>query len=124
MERPPNRQQIAQRIHDGLLRELGQGIDLRQMLHSALYARDVLLVCSAYPGTELPQLGRLYEQACRVAEADRPPDTVPSQHGGLESRVAAATSHPVDGRPEADSPPSRPGRRWFVPSTWFGTEPG
>jgi hypothetical protein len=53
----PRRAQIANRIHLALMRELGQGIDLKLMLHSALYARDVLLVCQAYPGSELQQLG-------------------------------------------------------------------
>jgi hypothetical protein len=59
----PHRLQLANRIHLGLMRELGQGIDLQRMLNSALYARDVLLVCQAHADTELPQLGEQFRQA-------------------------------------------------------------
>ena len=58
-----HRLQLAHRIHLGLMRELGQGIDIEQMLSSALYARDVLLVCQAYPTSELPWLGEQFRQA-------------------------------------------------------------
>jgi hypothetical protein len=51
-----NKLRIATKIHFFLLRELGQGIDIEKMLSHELYARDVLLVCEACPGTELARL--------------------------------------------------------------------
>ena len=58
-----HRLNLATRIHLGLMRELGQGIDVKQMLGSALYARDVLLVCQAFPGSDLQRLGEQFRQA-------------------------------------------------------------
>ncbi len=55
--------QLAQRIDAQLQRSLGEGIDAQRMLDSALYARDVLLVCDAMPGTELQSLASLYRAA-------------------------------------------------------------
>ncbi len=56
MTAQPTRMQVATRIHFELLRELGQGLDIERMLQDARYARDVLLVCDAYPGSELADL--------------------------------------------------------------------
>ena len=56
MAAQPTRMQVATRIHFELLRELGQGVDIERMLKQPRYARDVLLVCDAYPGTELADL--------------------------------------------------------------------
>lgn len=103
---PRHRLQLAQRIHLGLLRELGQGIDLSQMLGSALYARDVLLVCQAYPRSELPYLGEQFRRASAEAGAD---------HAAPDAAAFAAAQPPVlpvlsDGGAA---------RRWLQPSSWF-----
>ena len=58
MSQTPSRLEIAARIHHLLLRDLGQGIDIDQMLRLERYARDVLLVCDAYKGEELAELAQ------------------------------------------------------------------
>jgi hypothetical protein len=55
--------QCATRIHFELLRELGQGLDIERMLQSPRYARDVLLVCDAFAGTEMAQLAAQFRRA-------------------------------------------------------------
>jgi hypothetical protein len=63
MNQIPSRLDIAARIHHLLLRDLGQGIDIDQMLRLERYARDVRLVCDAYKGEELAELAQQYRQA-------------------------------------------------------------
>lgn len=58
-----DRLQIAARIHFLLLREIGQGIDIEQMLKQPRYERDVLLVCDACRDTELARLAQQYRSA-------------------------------------------------------------
>ena len=115
-----DRQQIAQRIHLGLMRELGQGIDLRQMLHSALYARDVLLVCQAYPRSELPGLAAQFRSACaeRVAP-HRPHAGVARDSRGFERSQPASGPGGFDELIDALPPARLVSRRWLQPSTWF-----
>ncbi len=60
---------IAARMNALLVQALGQGIDPARMLNEPLYARDVLLVCDALHGTDLPELARLFRQAQTAAEA-------------------------------------------------------
>jgi len=84
--------QVAELMHDALRRELGQGIDSLRMVAEPLYARDVLLVCDALPGTELAGLARQYREAAAEAPA-----------------------------PQAAAPPApTPAPRWFSPSRWLG----
>lgn len=59
---------IAARMNALLVQALGQGIDPARMLNEPLYARDVLLVCDALHGTDLPELARLFRQAQAAAE--------------------------------------------------------
>ncbi len=118
-----HRLQLAHRIHLALMRELGQGIDVKQMLHSALYARDVLLVCQAYPGSELQALGRQFSQSSVEA---RPQDQArrsrsSSDASGLGPSKPAAAEELWDfdafiglGHEARQVP-----RRWLAPSTWF-----
>lgn len=114
---PQSRLQLANRIHLGLMRELGQGIDVRQMLDSALYARDVLLVCQAYPATELAQLAEHFRQATAAEIARRATQTARERAAFAASRSTRATGFDdfVDSLPADRSP----ARRWLVPSTWF-----
>lgn len=113
---PHHRLQLANRIHLGLMRELGQGIDVKQMLGNALYARDVLLVCRAYPGTELQRLGQQFGEA--TAEHITRRAARPSGFG--LSKPAGSSTYPGFD-PFADSLPDtrQPVRRWLTPSTWF-----
>lgn len=54
---------IANRINLLLVRQLGQGIDVKRLINEPLYARDVLLVCEAEPGSDLDSLGRHFRIA-------------------------------------------------------------
>ncbi len=106
-----------------LMHELGQGIDVNQMLHSALYARDVLLVCQAYPGSELQALGRQFSQSGVGAEprAQVRPGRWPSNTSGFDLSKPAAPDELSDldafiGLGHEVRPVQR---RWLAPSTWF-----
>ena len=59
---------IAERMNALLLHELGQGVAELRMVAEPLYARDVLLVCDAMPGTELATLAQQF----RVAATETP----------------------------------------------------
>jgi len=61
------RLQIATRIHFALLRQWGQGIDVSRLLKHPLYARDVLLVCDACEGNDLPRLAKAFRGATHDA---------------------------------------------------------
>jgi len=113
----PHRLQLAQRIHQGLMRELGQGIDVRQMLASPLYARDVLLVCQAYPATDLGPLAEQFRQASAAESAQRAARAARDSAGFGDSGPghSAGFDDFVDSLPAARGP----ARRWLVPSTWF-----
>ena len=116
----PQRLQLANRIHLGLMRELGQGIDIKQMLLSALYARDVLLVCQAYPDSELPQLAEQFRQATadRIVRRAQRPSLQPDSSGFGHSKPALTSTgfdEFVDSLPNTRAP----ARRWLTPSTWF-----
>jgi hypothetical protein len=119
----PTRPQLANRIHLGLMRELGQGIDVKQMLHSALYARDVLLVCQAYPDTELPQLAEQFRQATadrivrRASRADLQRDS--TGFGDSRPPLASAGFDQWADALHDTGRPRTPARRWLTPSTWF-----
>ena len=68
IDRSTNRRlQLATRIHYALLRELDCRIDISRLLKQPLYARDVLLVCDACPGNDLPRLARAYRGALQEA---------------------------------------------------------
>ena len=115
-----DRLQIAQRIHLGLMRELGQGIDVRQMLHSALYARDVLLVCQAYPRTDLPGLAAQFRSASAEHPAQRRAHTgVASDSRGFDSSQPASGAGGFDDLIDVLPPARLASRRWLQPSTWF-----
>jgi hypothetical protein len=120
----PSREQIANRIHLGLMRELGQGIDVKQMLRSALYARDVLLVCQAYPGSELQRLGAEF----RLAGLEAAPGAAPRASGWQRDSSGFDALRPAPPGSDSDfdvfmgsaQEARQATRRWLVPSTWFG----
>ena len=77
---------IANRIHLLLLKELGQGIDVQRLLNERLYARDVLLVCDAQPGTDLASLA-LHFRHTRAALAEA------ARTAGMAREVPSGFSH-------------------------------
>ena len=61
MAKPPippsiGRLQLARRIYQVLVREIDHAIEVERLLTDDRYARDVLLVCDALPGSEAPPL--------------------------------------------------------------------
>jgi hypothetical protein len=98
---------IVHRMHLLLRRELGQGIDEARTLADPLYARDVLLVCDAMHGSELPGLAAHYRRvhtltAARPADADE----------------LRADADPPTPRGSAGSA-APPARRWLSPARWL-----
>ena len=77
---------IASRIDSGLIRELGQGIDLGRMIGEPLYARDVLLVCDAFANVSESDLATLSKQYRRAAAEEAPADTGADSGGFSPSR--------------------------------------
>jgi hypothetical protein len=61
------RPRIAQRIHDLLLHELGEHIDVGLMLGPVEYARAVLSLCR---GSRVVELHALAEEFTRVSQAE------------------------------------------------------
>jgi hypothetical protein len=51
---------LASRIDLQLRRHLGQPVDTRRALTDARYTKDLLLVCDAMQGTELPRLAQQF----------------------------------------------------------------
>ena len=60
MAKTIHRLQIAQRIHQVLVREIDHAIEVERLLTDAHYARDVLLVCDALAGSEAPPLANQF----------------------------------------------------------------
>jgi hypothetical protein len=120
---PQLRRQLAHRIHLALMRELGQGIDVRQMLGSTLYARDVLLVCRAYPGTELRRLGEQFRQATAelIERGGAQPAVLARDRSGfgVSARPASKPGSSFDDFVDSLPGARQPARRWLTPSTRF-----
>ncbi len=121
-----HRLQLANRIRLTLLRDLEHGIDVQRLLDEPLYARDVLLVCDAMPGSELASLAALFRDAARgVAPAGPVPPGVNIAPGhaqqanewGLDtsgfgvSQSPAVPTQPDVWRTDADDDPAAPERR-------------
>ncbi|MBP6765569.1 MAG: hypothetical protein KA141_11260 [Rubrivivax sp.] len=104
---------IADRINALLLRELRQGIDRQRMVAEPLYARDVLLVCEAFPGSDLASLAKHFRAAAaEVAETPSSSSATPS--GFSASRFLSSIFGPLS---TLDPPPEKPAgdkrRSWF-----------
>jgi hypothetical protein len=107
---------VARRINTLLIAELGIGIDVQRMAAETLYARDVLLVCDAHPGTELATLAQDYRLA-QVEALDQPVRA--SLFGRLSSGFGASEPAPTATIDPYAVPvrPLRPG--WLSPARWL-----
>ncbi|HSM22160.1 MAG TPA: hypothetical protein VK876_08130 [Rubrivivax sp.] len=81
---------IADRMNALLLTELGQGVDGLRMVAEPLYARDVLLVCDAMPGTELAELARHFRVAATEQAQPRAEASPPAAGTGRDSTGAGS----------------------------------
>lgn len=113
---PTQRLQIANRIRIDLMREIGHGVDLRQMLDNELYARDVLLVCQAFAGHELQQLGRSFAGLTQHPRTPGAKSAEGPAPGPLSTTAAA--DRPSSGSASAARPVAHDSR-WLHPSRWF-----
>ena len=109
---------IANRIDLQLRRELGQGVDPCRALSEARYARDMLLVCDALVGTDLPLLARQFRVAGQrmALEARRPGRDAGPPQGWAANTSGFGASQP----PRVASDNQRNVHKaWFSPSRWF-----
>ncbi len=123
MSQSPSPLQIATKIHFYLMRELGRGIDVEQMLQHPRYARDVLLVCDACAGTELADLASQYRKVRALyqsLEASRPtaaPGRAPHPTDWSHNTTGFGLSRPLDDDavpPAAGPAPSGGMRQWLT----------
>ncbi len=108
-------QELAERLHLLLLQQLGMGLDTPRMLAEPLYARDVLLVCAAHPGTELAALAWEYRDAAAPARpagaSSSAPERAPTPQAGQQ------------GSPQGAPQGAHQNGRRTDPSTHPGTHP-
>ena len=113
---------IAQRIDLKLRHQLGAGVDAQRTLDDALYARDVLLVCDAMQGTDLPLLARQFRVAGEHMAAERRAQQRAGHDAGRAQDWATDTSgFGVSRPPVVAARDERAGKpSWFSPSRWLG----
>lgn len=119
---------IAQRIDLKLRHQLGAGVDAQRTLDDERYARDVLLVCDAMVGTDLPLLARQFRAAGKLYAKEQQATRGPGRHAGPVQDWSSDTSgFGVTKPPQA--PAAKPARAdddregrpsWFSPSRWLG----
>jgi hypothetical protein len=116
------RRQLANRIHLLLRRELGQAIDVVRTLADPLYARDVLLVCDAMPGTDLASLAKQFRAAEPLAAPTAGGDAGATSHRPQVHSDFAAAKAAGQGTEPPLPPVGNPAatRHWLSPARWLG----
>ena len=124
-DRPVNtndRLLLATRIHFGLMRHLGEGIDVARMLNHESDAREVLWVVEALGDADLQSLGRQFAQAAPAPVAPVAPAVQGMQaaagRAAQDTPWAADTSGFGVSRP-ADLAEPAPAPGWFKPARWL-----
>ena len=64
-------QRLAKRIHDLLLHELGESVDVHLMLGPPEYALAVLSLCRSSGNPELARAGEAFRKTMQVAPSNR-----------------------------------------------------
>jgi hypothetical protein len=112
---------IASRIDLQLRRHLGQPVDTHRALHDARYIKDLLLVCDAMEGTDLPQLATQFRtideqtSAARRALAPRAAARPPMPYvptGPVEAHCGPSTSSGRTGAQAFSRSSSAPSATW------------
>jgi len=121
---PNNRLRIATRIHYGLLRHMGSGIDVGYMLKREDYAREVLYVCEGSGDAELMSLARQFERATIEQEiSDTRAAGLDSMHAPLDSMWSRSTSFGTTRAGELEiGAAKRAGKRWSIATWWSGSD--
>ncbi|MCM5678512.1 hypothetical protein M8A51_03085 [Schlegelella sp. S2-27] len=117
MDSSPYRFRVATRIHYGLLKHIGEGIDLPTMLEREDYALDVLQVCRASGNAELQHLAEAFVAASR----QRPGRAPHAPSLSADTSGFGLTEPPLD-TGAASAVPSERARLggWFGPIDLFG----
>jgi hypothetical protein len=99
---------IGNRINLVLLRQLDLGCDVRRLIDEPLYARDVLFVCDAMPGTDLVALARDFRRALEEPpeEFEHPPWSFDVTRPATDSELPAEQA-------------ARRQKTWFTPMRWL-----
>ena len=97
---------------------------MQRALRDERYARDLLLVCDAMAGTELPLLARQFRAAGQLMADERRQqalmagrDAGPPQEWAMDTSGFGVSQPPAVAEPankKADAKPS-----WFSPSRWL-----
>jgi hypothetical protein len=99
---------IGNRINIVLHRQLHVGIDVKRLIENPLYARDVLLVCDAMPGTDLVALARDFRRALTESAEE------------FESSWGFDVTRPATDSELPDEQAERRARTgWFTPGRWL-----
>ncbi len=122
-----NRLRIATRIHFGLLRHLGEGVDVARMLRNGPEAREVLWVCEASGDRELMALAQQFVRA-NAAEAELQASAA-ARHVVQDTPWSRDTSgfgvsQPPDiGEPRTQSKGNAVSSAWLKPVSWLRGSP-
>ena len=112
---------IVSRIDLHLRRQLGANVDSYRALTDSRYMRDVLLVCDAMTGTDLPLLARQFRVAgTRMAQEAQPSpghDSGPAQDWAADTS-GFGVSQPAS-LPRLAAQRSTGVKPWFAPSRWL-----
>ena len=109
-----NRLQLARRIHQVLVREIGHEIEVERLLAEPRYARDVLLVCDAVPGGELAPLADLFREATQLAaSAGRAPGHAPQPNEWARDTSGFGLTQPPPGATPTAPPGAERRRGWL-----------
>ena len=139
MPLPPGLLPLAQELHTSVLRAIDHEIEIERMVSDARYARDVLLVCDACQGTELPALAAQWrsltprppsvptpprlDDAPTSAPMDLPPMQTAWSAGsdfGPDANMARPTLPPVPAVPPVPEVPSaRDANAGTTPGRWL-----
>jgi hypothetical protein len=110
--------QLAQRVHELLLREVGFSIEAERLVADLQYARDVLLVCDACIGSDLPALAQMLRQAAPAAAPRQMPGHAqqPEDWAHDTSGFGVSQPPPAPGRaaPAAAQPPAVERRKHWL----------
>lgn len=97
---PLSRERLARRIHDLLLQETGESVDVHLMLGPPEYARAVLSLCRSSRNAELVRLGEVFMRRTSAPALERPRrerhvDPVREGHSPPPAASAAGPSAPT-----------------------------
>ena len=116
MSLPPGLLPIAHQLHAALLVQIDHEIEIERLVSDGRYARDVLLVCDACPGTNLPGLAAQWRSLPQASLPTLSDEHLPAHARSAPMDLAALQAAPAAGSAfgpaDADTrpglPPARP----------------